>query len=133
MNCNVRSGPATVLSSGQATTFGGHGLDVDVQLQDGSWYRVTFSFEDGGPGAEPRVETELEAWGIRLRLHHFAEGRGSAQPVLLGDIGDRLYFLHFRVFRFGKTAERTVSWTFYAVEKQDVGWQAVTETAEEAP
>ncbi len=50
------------------------------------------------------------------------EGRGSADPVLVADVADDLVFLHFRVFRHGRTADRTVHYTFYSVAKSAIGW-----------
>jgi hypothetical protein len=42
--------------------------------------------------------------------------------MLLGEIGADLFFLHFRVSRFGRSDDRTVFYTLYRVVKTDVGW-----------
>ena len=118
----LTSGPARILSSGTATTFLGQSLSVSFQLIDDSWSRIDFACLQEDPPGEPEVESEARPWGITLTLHDFDGGRGSAVPVLLGEDGDDLYFLHFRVFRYGRTADHTVHWTVYTVSKQEVNW-----------
>lgn len=118
---HIESGPARVLSHGSATTFLGHPLSVSFELPDASWYRVDFRCV-GGDG-EPSITSQAHPWGIELDLRHFREGRGSAVPVLLGEVGPQLFFLHFRVFRYGDTIDHTVHWTAYVANKVDVDWR----------
>jgi hypothetical protein len=62
--------------------------------------------------------------GVALELVNFdgVEGRGTSLPALLAEVGPDLVFLHFRVFRWGRTPDRTVHWTFYRVPKEGVSW-----------
>lgn len=118
----IRSGPARVLWSGQATTFGGAPLTLAL-AQPEAELSVELRFEGDGSGA-PRVDSEAVPGGWRLTCAHFddASGRGSALPVLLAEIGEDLVFLHFRVQRFGASVDRTVHFTFYRCGKAEVGW-----------
>jgi len=122
MQDHLTSGPARILSSGTATTFLAHPLSVSVQLVDQTWYRIDFRCAVDPQVQGPQVSTQAEPWGITLRLVNFEDGRGSAVPVLLGESGDQLYFLHFRVFRYGRTRDHTVHWTVFVAGKQDVDW-----------
>ena len=49
-----------------------------------------------------------------------ASGRGSAWPVPLREEGVWTIFLHFRVWKFGKTPDRTVHFTFYRAQSDQV-------------
>lgn len=122
MNDHLTSGPARVLSYGTATTFAGHPLSVSFQLPDEAWYRIDFSCLVDPAGGEPQVTSEAKPWGITLTLRNFTDGRGSAVPVLLGESGDDLFFLHFRVFRYGRTLDHTIHWTTYVSPKEGVDW-----------
>lgn len=120
----VASGPAEVLAAGVVTTWFGHGLEVVADVA-GVALRVRFAFADDAVDPAPRVDTTPRDGGWDLRLVNLDEpGRGSAEPVLLGAIGADLVFLHFRVFRFGATADRTLHYTLHRVAKVDAGWQA---------
>ena len=70
-----------------------------------------------------------DAAKLSLRLVNFGgtAGRGSAQPVLLSETPRDLLFFHFRVFRYGRTDDHTVHYTFYRVAKDQVGWRDTTE------
>jgi len=122
MTLRIRSGPARVIASGEVTGFGGHPLRFDLDL-DGVPFSVELTF--GSDGGDVHVVAEPVPDGLRFSLRNFdgPDGRGSAVPVLLGELGDELVFLHFRAFRWGRTDDRTVHYTFYAVEKEAVGWQ----------
>lgn len=111
----VRSGPAIVVSSGEATCFAAHPLRVAVQMLDDSVYTLTFHCSVDPTAEEPGVAVRQEPWGVILELVNFSGGRGSAEPVALGVVGEHRFYLHFRVFLYGKTADHTVHWTFFAV------------------
>lgn len=115
------SGAARVVASGVVTTFGGNDLAIDLDLGDD---RVRVELAFASPGGEPAVSTDEIPKGYRIRCENFDDpyGRGSAEPVLLGALGDDLIFLHFRVQRFGRSVDRTVTYTFYRARKADLGW-----------
>ncbi len=117
----VRSGAARVVASGVVTTFGGADLELAVEL---GATRAIVALVFTSSGAEPSVTTEEIAGGYRLVCDGFDDdyGRGSALPVLLGELGADLAFLHFRVQRFGRSPDRTVTYTFYLAAKDAVGW-----------
>jgi hypothetical protein len=110
----VVSGPAIVVSSGQATTFCGHPLVVTVELDEGPFV-VEWVFEEGTVAA---VNSEKMVGGRRLRCVGLDDrpGRGTGTPAELVTLGADQIFLHFRVFRWGETLDRTVHWTMYRVE-----------------
>lgn len=120
----IRSGPAAVIASGEVTGFGGQAIRFDLREEELT-FAVELGFESDPAAPELAVHTEQLPDGLRLRLVNFdaADGRGSAVPVLLGELGDELLFMHFRVFRWGRTDDRTVHYTFYRAGKDDVGWQ----------
>jgi hypothetical protein len=124
MEITVESGPARVLAAGQVTCFHGHPLRLAIDLGD-STFAVDLVFTSATPGEGPRVETRVVADGLSFYLTGFdgAEGRGSSQPVLLAEDGEDLIFLHFRVFRYGRSEDRTVHYTFYRVAKDAVAWR----------
>ncbi|MCB9683637.1 MAG: hypothetical protein H6735_01190 [Alphaproteobacteria bacterium] len=117
----VESGAARVVASGVVTTFGGNDLSIDLDL-GADRVRVELVFTS--TGGEPSVRTEDLPKGYRLCCDNFDDpyGRGSAEPVLLGALGDDLIFLHFRVQLFGRSVDRTVTYTFYRAKKADLGW-----------
>lgn len=121
----IESGPATVIESGTATTWHGHGLTLVVRLPEDNLV-VEFAFDDGDP-ANPRVETSETDVGYRLTCVGFddAAGRGTSEPMLLGEIGEDLLFLHFRVFRYGDTVDRTLHYTVYRCAKARLDWSPV--------
>lgn len=125
MSVSVRSGPAAVIGSGSATVFWSNDLVFGVDY-GGIPFTVTMGFvSDPAVGVE--VRTSWPGGGLRFDLVNFdgADGRGSAAPVLITEVGEELIFLHFRVFRYGMTPDRTVHWTFYAAPKAEVTWPVV--------
>lgn len=120
----VRSGPAVVVGSGVATTFLGHGLSLVLDLGD-DHLAIDLEFHPDGTG-EPGVSAEETERGYRIECRNFdgEEARGSAEPVLLGELSDALFFFHFRAARHGRSPDRTVWWTVYRARKEDVGWSA---------
>lgn len=127
MSIEIRSGPGRVIASGEATTFGGQPLRFDLTL-DECPLAVEMAFRSDPSVSDVAVESARVEALLRFDLVNFdgPDGRGSARPVLLGEIGDALVFLHFRVFRWGRTDDRTVHYTFYRVAKPDVGWTPST-------
>ncbi len=123
MSVLLQSGPAHVLATGTATTFFGHELALKLVLSEGE-FNVVLAFGDDLDEPAPSVRTVRTDDGLRFELVNFddEQGRGSAQPVLLGEVGPDLTFFHFRVFRFGKTDDRTIHYTFYRAAKGDLGW-----------
>lgn len=107
----VVSGPATVVSSGQATTFMGHPLLVTFDLVEGPFV-IEWVFEDGDA---PGVEAEPIPGGRRLRCIALDDrpGRGTGTPTVVGQISCDDLLLHFRVFRWGSSADWTVHWTLF--------------------
>lgn len=124
MTVTLRSGPADVLASGEVTTFFGHPLEAFVVL-DEVVLRLVLRFAEDAERAGPRVDHAPLPDGHDYTLVNFddATGRGSADPVLLGAVGDDLVFLHFRAFRFGRTPDHTVHYTLFRVPQSEVDWQ----------
>ena len=123
MNVTVRSGPATVLASGTATTFWGHDLEFRVE-HPGFPFAITLGWVTDPDLDGVDVRTSWPEGGLRFDLVNFdgADGRGSADPVLITEIDNEFVFFHFRVFRYGRTADRTVHWCFFTAKRADVSW-----------
>lgn len=122
MSIAIHSGPAEILGSGAATAFMAHPLRFHI----GPPFSATIVLRFETDETVEDVAVRTEAWDTEVVLHctNFdgADGRGSAVPVLLGEHSSLLLFLHFRVFRYGRTDDRTVHYTFYAVHKDAVNW-----------
>ena len=120
---SITSGPATVIEHGTVTTFGGLDLTLNLDLVEGRW-SIQLVFRDQEKGS-PAVSTEVTDEGMIFECVNFtgADGKGSAAPVLLGELGADLIFFHFRVFQHGHSDDRTVHYTFYRVHKDAVDWQ----------
>lgn len=118
----VTSGPARVLASGAATCFMGNELHLAVH--DPVSVVVELAFVTDPEVEDVAVDVTTFADRMRLVCRNFdeADGRGSARPVLLGEADELLLFLHFRVFLYGRTDDRTVHYTLYSVRKTDVDW-----------
>lgn len=116
MPMQITSGPAHVLAAGDVTTFAGHGLVLRLDL-DGVDVAVELEFQSDPSIEDVMVGTEEIPGGYRIRCVNFdgPDGRGSSVPVLVGSIGSDGIFLHFRVFRWGRTDDRTVHYSFYRV------------------
>jgi hypothetical protein len=123
MSIRIHSGHAEVVDHGTVTSCWGGSLLLEIEISEARSV-VELVFDDSGEG-EPTIETEFVDSGLRLHCRHFGSepGRGSAEPVLLGELEDSLLLFHFRVFRYGKTTDRTVIYTFYRVNKADVNWK----------
>jgi hypothetical protein len=118
----IESGPARVLASGSATCF--MGRDLVLRIAEPVELAVEFTFISRPEVPDVAVDVTTAESLVRFTCVNFdhADGRGSAKPVLLGEAGRRLVFLHFRVFLHGRTEDRTVHYTLYSVEKSEVGW-----------
>jgi len=123
MAVSITSGPATVIERGTVTTFGGLGLTLELDLVEGCW-SIQLVFKDRAE-TDPAVSTEITDTGMIFECVNFTgvEGKGSAAPVLLDELGVDLIFFHFRVFQHGASDDRTVHYTFYRVHKDAVDWQ----------
>lgn len=124
MEVSAQSGPARVVGRGTVTTFWGHPLRLAVAL-DGTEVAVHLRFRSDPDLEDVSVESGWGDRGLELDLVNFDrdDGRGSAEPVLVAELGEDLVFFHFRVFRYGRTPDHTVHYTFYRVAKAAVGWQ----------
>ncbi|MFT4622322.1 MAG: hypothetical protein ACI8PZ_000978 [Myxococcota bacterium] len=123
MTVAIGSGPADVLDAGMVTTFTGHDLTLLLVLPEGRW-TVELAFSSDPAVDDVSVQATPVPDGLRLECVNFdgPDGRGSSLPVLLGELGDDLVFFHFRAFRYGRTPDHTVHYTFYRASKADVGW-----------
>ena len=123
MALHVSSGPAQVLHQGMTTSFGGHPVTFTLEHGDvETTVRMEFGSDSEIEGV--KVETAETSTGYVFRCTNFDSdvGRGSSQPVLVNEVGGELIFFHFRVFLFGRTLDRTIHFTFFAVDKEAVGW-----------
>ena len=126
MSVRITSGPARVVDHGTVTAFWGAPIELRVAIAASGTLRVSFSFDRDPSLDGVRASAAPADDGMDFRLTNFdsAEGRGSAQPVLIGEIGDTLIFLHFRVFLYGRTDDHTLHYTVFEAAKDDVGWTA---------
>lgn len=119
----IQSGPAWVVDSGTVTTFGGNPLLLLLELpEDNLAVELRFDSDPSRSGAHVRSEETGTGYVLHCVNFEPLQGRGSAIPILLGEIGDDLVFLHFRAFRYGDTPDWTVQFTFYRAHKERVGW-----------
>ena len=112
---HIRSGSARVLASGVVTAFSGGDLELSVVV-DAQQFDLVLGFDTDPEIADVAIEVASIPRGLRLRCVNFdhPDGRGSAVPFALGGLGeDEALFVHFRVFLYGKTEDRTVHYTFY--------------------
>lgn len=124
LSIRCESGPAAVVGSGETTTFGGHPLRLVLDMDDTEAITVELRFRSDDSQEEASVQSVPMDDGIALELVNFdgVDGRGTSLPALLAEVGPDLVFLHFRIFRWGRTPDRTVHWTFYRVPKDAVSW-----------
>lgn len=123
MSVSLESGPARVVASGQATTFFGAPLRVALDLDGLGQYGIEFHLREE-PSGDLRVDSTIEPSRLVLDLVNFRDvvAKGSGAPVLLGEARGTLYFLHFRVWRVGRTPDATLHFTILAASRADVGW-----------
>lgn len=119
----IQSGPAWIVGSGSVTTFGGNPLLLVLELGDDN-VAVELRFVDDPPAGAASVRSEETPTGWIFHCVNFEAllGRGSAQPILIGDLHDDLVFFHFRAFRYGTSPDWTVHYTFFRTRKERVGW-----------
>jgi len=112
----VFSGPAQVVSSGDVTTFFGLPLLVTVSLEEGPFV-LEWRFAEGD---EPEVVGEPIAGGHRFVCRGLdpTPGKGTAEPVVVADLGADVLLVHFRSTRWGASEDRTVHWTVFRVNKE---------------
>ncbi|MEZ4318268.1 MAG: hypothetical protein R3F61_12230 [Myxococcota bacterium] len=127
MGITVASGPARIIDGGMVTCFMGN--DLTITLTQPVDLVLEFAFETND--AQPDVAVNVATFENRMRLtcvnFDKDDGRGSAEPVFIGESGPLIVFMHFRVFRFGRTDDRTVHYTLYSVLKDDVGWSPLND------
>ncbi len=126
MTMSVWSGPARVIAHATITSFWGNSLYVEIPLGD-RVFALGFGFRSDPSAPAPRVDSAILADGVRLDLVNIdtPEGKGSAQPVLVGECGSDLIFLHFQAFRHGSSIDRTLHYTVFLVAKGEAGWAPV--------
>ena len=117
MNVQANSGNARIGATGQITTFQGEPLLLSLQLD--SWEMTVQWIFDSDPKVEDvavGVQHDDERLLV-LRCINFdgADGRGTGQPLQIATSASGHIFLHFRVFLFGKTSDRTIHYTVYIV------------------
>lgn len=119
----ITSGPAMILASGTVTAFLAH--PVIIKVTETVPLQVEFHFKADPDVPGVAVETEAEGSTFKLICVNFDkdDGRGSAVPVLLGTYQNLVVLLHFRVFLHGRTEDRTVHFTLYAVDDDEVDWK----------
>lgn len=128
----TRSGPAVILASSTITAFMAHPLVINLDLPFP--LQIEFHFRTDADVEDVAVHIETGDDRFKLICVNFdkPDGRGTSVPVLLGALESLLLFMHFRVFRYGNTEDRTVHYTLYGVDKDVVDWTPLTETEEDA-
>ena len=116
MALQISSGPAEVLANGQVTTFAGNPLTLEWSDELRTLVvHLTFGTDPSVEDVAVDSQTIPNGWHLHCINFDDDQGRGSSIPVLLGGHGDDAYYLHFRVFKWGRTDDRTVHYTFYRV------------------
>lgn len=134
MDISVCSGAARIISDGFATTFLGQDLVFAIdEAEAGFRMQVVLHFTHDDQLDDVALSVEHTDGNLLLTLVNFDsdKGRGSAAPVMLCQVGDQVVFLHFKVFRFGRTDEHSVQYTFFAVPGSEVDIHYDTETPDE--
>ena len=115
MEISARSGRVSVIASAQLTTFEGHPLEITVEVGPSQTFSIKWSFVSDPETLDVDVVLEREGDLVHLICSNFdhSDGRGTSKPLHLGDVGTQRFWLHFKVFLFGKTLDRTVQYTMY--------------------
>lgn len=123
MPVEIQSGPARVLFAGAVTAFAGQPVRLSVDLPEGERI-VELYFSSSSDPEQLAVQPHYHEAGVQLLLVNFdrADGRGSAHPVLVADLGEELLMCHFRVHRYGRTPDRTVHLTLYRVPARAIAF-----------
>jgi len=107
---DVVSGPVRVVASGQVTTFEGHPLTLRFAS-----LTIKFRFYDdpAQDGPLARLDAVTDPGEVLVHCVNFdtAEGRGTRTPLEIP--GELPRWLHFRLFRFGQSPDRTLHYTLY--------------------
>ncbi|TNE84579.1 MAG: hypothetical protein EP330_29265 [Deltaproteobacteria bacterium] len=113
MGVRAESGGARLIASGEITSFFG----APVVLRFDDWaFAVRFSFkQDDG---DVRLDVKTGDDHAELVAYNFDEGRGTAEPMPLVRRDQWGLWLHFRVFRYGSTADHTFHYSMWAMELQ---------------
>lgn len=113
---SLTSGGAKVVASGEVTTFDGQALELAAG-DDARTFVIRWDFIEDLQQPGPNVLSTLTRDSLALTCVNFDNhsGRGSSVPVLCARFGDEYLFLHFRVFRYGRTNDRTLHYTLYLV------------------
>lgn len=122
MGLSIRSGPATVLAAGTVTAFEGH--PIVLAWEDGPLRTVTeLRFATDPAVADVAVATEQLGDRLVLHLTNFdgPDGRGTGVPLQVAEHPSGSLFLHFKVFRYGRTRDRSVQYTLYLVPAASEG------------
>ena len=114
------SGGAEVVAHGAVTTFFGGQLHVSVPVEPP--LRVEFWFRSDPEVDGVSARAEWNEIGVLLDCVNFDDdsGRGTRQPMYLQDDGEYALFLHFRVFRHGRSDDRTVQFSFYRARRDQL-------------
>ena len=120
MSIQIRSGAAEVIATGMVTAF--LGSPISLLLTDPEAIEVELEFQSDEEAEEVQVSLVRTPNGIRMVCTNFdhPDGRGSAEPVFIMEKNGRTFLLHFRVFRFGRTIDRTVHYTIFSVPSESV-------------
>lgn len=124
---SIQSGPARVADSGVVTAFMGFPLSIQTPIE-GYRFGVEMRFRADASVDDVQVSSEFVDGMLILDLVNFDSevGRGSSRPVLIGQTEREAVFFHFKVFRYGATEDRTVHYTFFAANKEEIGFQPAT-------
>ena len=115
MDISARSGPAAIVASGEITAFEGHPLELTIWPNPENPFLLRWEFESDPEVEDVAVHFEHRADGFHFRCTNFdtADGRGTGKPLRLMEIGRQRFWLHFRVFLYGKTSDRTLHYSLY--------------------
>ena len=119
MDVVSRSGPASIVASGQITTFAGHPLELTLVVDNDLEYLIEWSFEHDEAVSDVDVLLKHLPSSIRFVCVNFdkADGRGTSKPVAILGHGDHTFWIHFRIFRFGKTKDRTIHYSIFKTKE----------------
>ena len=120
----IQSGPAVIVDTGVVTAFMGFPIRISIEVE-GTLFAVQFTFVSDPNIVGVNVASTFEDGCLFLSCANFdsAEGRGSSRPVFMGQTEDRAIFLHFKAFRYGKTVDHTVQYTFFSANKSAIGFE----------
>ena len=115
MELSARSGRVAIVASGQITTFEGNPLEITVWASQEQPFLLKWSFFSDPEVQDVAVSVEQQQGLIHLLCTNFdgPDGRGTSRPMRLLDVGTRRFWLHFRVFVFGKTEDKTLHYSIY--------------------